>query len=175
MFRKSVGLLTLAAFLIFSASCKTWGLKDVATMERHLPENSAVRRVVNNSGEVIQFSLSNPGRVRGYTIVGTAKDPVPKRVDLTGPFRSIKKRSDGTIYEVVDAKGQVYFVQQVVVQGDNQMAVMAAEWVQVSVPLSEARTIEIKKSNSLLTTLAVIGGLAGGMFITLALTLGISD
>ena len=169
MFRKVAASSVLAAFISFSASCTTWGTKEVKTLAQRLPENSAVLSVVKNSGEVISFSKSNPGRVRGYAVVGT---PAEKRVEIMGPVRSTKARADGSIYEIVDAKGQVYTVLRVLNRNDDRMTFLAADWVQVSIPLSEAREIEIKRGNPFLTTLAVIGGAAGGLFIVLALTLG---
>lgn len=155
---------TLTAFALLSVSCVTWTTKDVKTMTERLPDNTEILSVLKASGECVEFSKSNPGRLRGYTIVGTAKDPVSEPMDLTGPF-SLIKNAKGTVLEVTDGGGQVHAVLKVLSTSGNQMKVLASTWTQVSIPLAEAQRIEVKKSNVLkiaAITSAIILGLTLG-------------
>lgn len=159
MARRMSALFTLAAFLLFSSSCMTWGTKEVRTMPRPLPENTAVLSVVLNSGRGIEFTRDNPGRVRGFSVVGTGRDSVAKQVDIAGPF-SFKRDETGVIIGVVDGKGQAYDVQKILSRDEQKMSMMAWESNKVSIPLAEISMVKIRKTNALLTALAVIGGLA---------------
>jgi hypothetical protein len=103
------------------------------------------------------FSPSNPGRVQDFAVVGRGRDAVVTRIELTGPFPLIRKKDDGTIYEVVDAKGRVYSVRSGLGRGEDRMTILASAWSQVSIPFADARQIEVRKSNALLIA-AIIGG-----------------
>jgi len=122
-------------------------------------DGTAVLSVVKTSGEVFQFSKSSPGRVQGFAVVGRGRDAVITRIELTGPFPLIRKKDDGTIYEVVDAKGRVYSVQGVLGRGEDRMTILASAWSQVSIPLADARQIEVRKSNALLIAAIISGSL----------------
>ncbi len=153
--RKAIALLTLAAFVAFSTSCATWKTQDLRTLARPLPENTLVLSVVMSSGEVVQFSKAEPGRVRGFTVVGRGR--VTKQREIVGPFPSVKKGKDGRIYEVTDAGGHVYSVQTVLSQSEARMSLVGGEWVQTSIPLSEVCQIGFKKADPLLTALVILG------------------
>ncbi len=164
MARKVSALLTLAAFILFSTSCMTWSLREVRTMPHRLPENTAVLSVVLNSGRAIEFTKDNPGRVRGYAVVGTGRDSVAKQVDITGPF-SYTRAESGLITGVVDGRGQAYVVQKILTRDERRMTLVAWESNKVSIPLAEISLVKVRKTNALLTTLAVIGGFAVAIVI----------
>lgn len=155
MSKKVITLLTLAAFVGFSTSCVTWRSQDVKTLARPLPEDTQVLSVLRTSGEVVQFSKAEPGRVRGFTVVGRGR--VTKQREIAGPFPSVKKGKDGLVYEVTDAGGHVYSVQAVLNQSDARMSIIGGELVQLSIPLSEVYQIEFKKDNALSTALVILG------------------
>ena len=159
MARKCVTLITISAFVLFSSSCVTWSKKDVKTLVEPPAEGTAVLSVVKKSGQVLQFSKADPGRVRGFAVVGTARDASARRLDIAGPFPSIKQRPDGTVTEVVDANGQAYSVRQVLSREKDRMTIMASELGPVSIPLSEASVIEVRKDNALPIAAIVLGGL----------------
>lgn len=160
MSRKAVASFILAAIALSFTSCMVWSMKDVRTMTERPAEGTPVVSVVKISGETVQFSKSDPGRVRGFAVVGTAKDAVARRIDITGPFPSIKERADGTIYEVVDGQGRVHSVRQVLARSENQMTILASTWMQVSIPLSDARQIEVRKTSMTLPVLLAAGVVA---------------
>lgn len=159
MARKMTALSTLAAFVLFSTSCMTWSQKEVRTMPRPLPENTAVLSIVLNSGRVIEFTKDDPGRVRGYSVVGTGREAAAKQVDIEGPF-SYTRDGTGIITGVVDGKGQAYVIQKILASDESRMTIVARQSNKVSIPLTEISTVKVKKTNALLTTLAVVGGLA---------------
>ncbi len=159
MARKISAFFTLAAFALFSTSCMTWRATEVRTMPRPLPENTAVASIVLNTGRVIEFSKSAPGRVRGFSVVGTGRDPVAKQVDIEGPF-SFTRDETGLITGVVDGKGQAYVVKKILSKDERTMTLVAWASNQVSIPLAEIATVKVRKTNTLMTSLAVIGGLA---------------
>lgn len=173
MGRKAAALMTVVAFAVFSTACMTWGRKEILTAADHPRPNKAVAGMVLKSGEVIEFSRQAPARIVGDRVVGTPSTFREREVEIAGPFPSIMKRSDGTVYQVTDANGRVWRVLKVLKEGPNRMTVRVAETVgPVSVPLAEILQIVIKKTNpalSILTGLAI----AGAAFLTgVAISLG---
>ncbi len=158
MRQSSALVLALAAGALMSA-CVTWSKKDVKTLAEPLEENTPILSVVKSSGEVVRFSKSEPGRIRGYAVVGTTKDPQVQPMDLEGPFSMIKMGRDRRITEVTDGKGRSYAVKKVLSRDENRMTVVASEREQVSVPLAEASVIEVQKHNALTITAILLGGL----------------
>ena len=156
-----------------------------------VPDESArISRVVLASGERIDFSPADPGRVqpadpeeperpgrqpsRGILIQGTAVARLSVPVEIQGPFSSIKRRADGTVYEITDASGLVYPVQRVLKEGDAQWSVLINDrTVQpVSILLSDVRQVWFEKSYPGMTMLGVAGVALGLLY--LAITSGLS-
>jgi hypothetical protein len=140
--------LVLAALVPLMVSCASWRTRDIRTLTGPLPENAEVLSVLKNSGEAVLFSKSDPGRLRGYAIVGVARVGEPKRIELSGPFRIMKDAKE-RVYEVTDGKGQAYAVERVLEQSADRMTVLASIRAPVSIPLADVRRIELKKSNAL--------------------------
>jgi hypothetical protein len=157
MTRKMSARLTLTAFVLITTACVTWSRKEVKTLTSPLPEGTAVLSVVMNSGKVIEFTKINPGRVRGFTIVGAGKDAALREIEITGPFSSIRQDDKGRIAEVVDGKGQGYVVTAVVRSDERRMTILGAESNQRTIPLAEISTVQIRKDNSLTVTAIVLG------------------
>ena len=113
--------------------------------------------VVKASGERIDFSKSDPGRVRGLVITGTAVSGLSAPIDIQRPFSSIKERDDGTVYEITDKSGRVYAVQSVLKEDEIQWSVIIKERTaqRVSIPLSDVRQVRFKKINPALTLIAM--------------------
>lgn len=158
--RKGVALfLVLATGVALSPACITWTKKDMRTLVEPPVENTAVLSVVKNSGKVVRFTKAEPGRIRGYAIVGTARDPLVKQVEIEGPFSQIKMSRDWTITEVTDGGGKAYSVKKVLNREANRMTILAAERERISIPLAEASVIEVQKHNGLAITAVLLGGL----------------
>ena len=163
MSKKAAALFTLAAFVLFSTSCTMWRTREINTTADYPKENRKILSVVKASGELVVFSKSNPGRLIGNVISGEATVVVMKRSEIVGPFRSIKKDDHGKIFEVTDSSGRVHSVQEVLKEETNKLTVQARYSTSggVSIPLSEVKLVRFKTTNGAMTTLAVLGGIAG--------------
>ncbi|MCK7522250.1 MAG: hypothetical protein MZV64_33530 [Ignavibacteriales bacterium] len=98
------------------------------------------------------------GRARG-----TARVLVNEKTEIEGPFPLVKRRADGTIAEVTDAKGQVHFVRTVLREEPNLLVVQErySARLPIAIPLSDVRLVTYKKTNTVLTVaaIAVVGAL----------------
>jgi hypothetical protein len=150
----------LATLLIVSVSCMSVRTKAIISPADYVSYKPRIVGVVTASGEDYVFSASAPARLWGGNIVGTATAVGGGRVELAGPFRSVMKRSDGTIYQVTDSSGRVHAVRQVVQEGPDKLVFIAvsSDSRQVSIPFSEVRLLRYKKTNALLTMAGSAGG-----------------
>jgi len=163
--KKATGLFALAAFVMMSVSCTTLRTRAV-TSTSDLPGRKAkVASVITVSGERITFSPHNPGHVRGDVITGTATARFSAPVEIQGPFSSIKRRPDGSVYEITDGTGRVYPVIGVSKESETQWTILVNDTTaqQVSIRVSEVRQISFKKNNGVLTVLAVLSLTAAGV------------
>ena len=163
MSKRVAALFTLAAFVIFSTSCTMWKTREINTTADYPRENRKILSVVKASGELVEFSKSNPGRLIGNVIIGEATVVVEKSSEIVGPFPSIKKDGHGRIFEVTDSSGRVHSVQEVLKEETNKLTVQTRYSTSggVSIPLSEVKLVRFKTTNGVMTALAVAGGIAG--------------
>jgi hypothetical protein len=154
---KLTALFTVAAFVLFTASCSMWPTREIRTEADYPSQNKRVLTVVKTNGEVVEFSKTDPGRVLGDEIRGTARVLVNEKTEIEGPFPLVKRRADGTIAEVTDAKGQVHLVQTVLREEPNLLVIQErySARLQIAIPLSEVRLVTLKKPNPYLTVAAV--------------------
>jgi len=154
---KFTALITIPAFVLFTASCSMWPTREIRSEADYPSQNKRVLTVVKTSGEVVEFSKTDPGMVRGNEIRGTASALVSEKTEIEGPFPQIKRRADGTIAEVTDAKGKVHLVQNVLREEPNLLVVQErySARLQIAIPLSEVRLVTYKKPNTVLTIAAV--------------------
>jgi len=95
MIKKIISSFTMVAFIIFSLSCystKNVRLDDDAAQK---VKKGEILRVVMTSGETIEFSKEQPGRIFNESITGTA-------VRVTGELDEAYIKS-----KVVDKKGKI--------------------------------------------------------------------
>ena len=167
MGRRAFALFTLVAFAGFSASCTMWPTRAIGTEADYPAQERKVMRVVKADGEVVEFSKARPGLIRRDAVEGTARVLVKGRVEIRGPFALIKKRADGTISDVTDAEGKIHYVQLVLNQGQDVMTIQesSSEIRPVSIPLSEVRLITFRKTNTVLTLMALAAGGAVSLLV----------
>jgi hypothetical protein len=172
---KRTPCVTLAALLIVLVSCTSVRTKAIISPADYVSYKPRIVGVVTASGEDYVFSASAPARLWGGNIVGTATAVCGDRVELAGPFRSVMKRSDGTIYQVTDSSGRVHGVREVVQEGPDRLVFIAASSGsrQVSIPFSEVRLLRYKKTNPFLTVAAAGGGYLGLTVLAIAISGGI--
>lgn len=169
MTRKSTAVFTLAAFVLCSTSCMRWPTRAVRTVVDYPSPGARVMKVVAVSGTEYYFSKATPGRVVGNLIVGTA-NVYGERVEIEGPFAEVRKRPDGTVYEVVDREGRTHSVMRVVSAGEDKMTVLMAvrKSEQVSIPLSEVRSVRFRKFDHVATFIAAWAAVKLVLFIEMA-------
>jgi hypothetical protein len=150
-------LFTVAAFVIFTASCSFWPTREIRTEADYPSQTGRILTVVKTNGEVVEFSKTDPGQVVGDEIQGTARVLVNEKTEIEGPFLQIKRRADGTIAEVTDAKGKTHYVRAVLREEPNRLVVQErySARLPVVIPLSEARLVTYKKTNIILTVAAI--------------------
>ncbi|MBM3305834.1 MAG: hypothetical protein FJY79_07845 [Candidatus Aminicenantes bacterium] len=160
MFKKTTALLTMAAFILFSASCTitTWKTREINTTADYPADGRKVLSVVKSSGEAVEFSNSSPGRIAGAAVVGEGVEVVRKRAEIARPVQSIKRRADGTIFQVTDSSGRVHAIEKVLKEEPDKLTVemVYRTYERVSIPLSDVRLLRYKKTNAVLTFAAVM-------------------
>lgn len=166
MTRKTTTSLTLAAFAFSTTACMTVQTRHIRTAAEYPPPKARILVARTADGAEYTFPKSSPGRVLGMTIKGTAIVSGEK-VALEGPFGEVRKREDGSVYEVVDGAGRTWPVIRVLSSAGDSMAVQVAgtRTASVTVPLSEVRTVRIRKLAVAATALAAGGGALVGIFI----------
>jgi len=159
MTERRSGWVLLAAFALVSTACVTWNTKDVKTLTEPLPEGETVLSVVKIDGQIIEFTKTNPGRIRGYTVVGAEKDAEMKQFEITAPFTSIRQGDKGQIVELVDGKGQGYVVKAVLSRDENRMTILGVESNRLMIPLKEIATVRIRQDNALPIAAILLGAI----------------
>jgi hypothetical protein len=104
----------------------------------------------------------------GNQVVGTPASLGVRDVEIEGPFPLIKRRADGTVTEVTDAKGRFWSVRKVLKEEGNRMTVRIADPARgaMAIPLSDIWQIKIKRTNTALTVLAALGGTVVALAVT---------
>jgi len=166
--------ITMTAALAFlSAACMTWATKDVRTVADWPRQNQKVLSVVTASGGLVQFDKSSPGRMQGNAIYGLAVQYAKDPIEIEGPFPSVRKRADGSVFEVTDRNGKVHGVKEVLKTEEDRMIVLERSTgpAVVSVPIADARLIKVRKTNGPLTFVAILGGLGVAWTVSMAISL----
>jgi hypothetical protein len=168
MLRRTAASVTLAAFIASSSACMTWGTRRINTERPDPKPGKKVLSLLMRSGATVVFSTSDPGRVAGNAIVGTAVGGAWESVEIAKPVPLVKKRSDGSVYEITGHDGRVYPVGLVRSEDPDKMVIFVGvtKPASVSVPLSEVASVEIRKFSIMKTALAL-----GGLFVATMVTL----
>ncbi len=104
--------------------------------------------LVKKSGATVMFSANaDPGRIVGNAIVGTAVGGAWESVEIAKPVSLVKKRADGSVYEITGRDGRVYPVGLVRSEDADKMVIFvgATQPAPVSVPLSEIASVKIRR------------------------------
>jgi len=108
--KKFISLFTLLAFVIFSVSCYTTRLKEVRTAADWQGRKGKILWVIKTSGEYIEFSKDNPGRIIGDKIVGKAIILSKKVVIDRANIEENKRDQNGKILKITTKDGKMYTV-----------------------------------------------------------------
>ena len=173
--RKWTAFFVLIWFVVFSEGCMTWGTRRIGRTAPPPRQGARIVSLVKASGATVLFSDRAPGRIVGNAIVGTAVRGAWEQVEVRKPLSLVRKRSDGSVYEVVAGDGRTYPVGSVVSEDADKMAffIVASRPAPVSVPLSEIASVKMRKLSLAKTVLALAGLFAAGY--TAAAVIMLSD
>lgn len=164
MRRKATVLAVLTVFIIFSGGCMTWGPRSIRATARPPKQGARIIGLIKTSGATVLFSASDPGRIVGNAVVGTARGGAWEQVEIRKPVPLVRKDEAGRVYEIVDRDGRTYPVGSILSEDADRIVIfiVGARVVPVSVPLSEIASVRIKKFDLVRTTLALAGLTAAG-------------
>ena len=151
-----------------------WKTREINTTADYPADGRKVLSAVKSSGEAVEFSKSSPGRIVGDAVVGEGVEVVRKRAEIARPVQSIKKRADGTIFQVTDSSGRVHAIEKVLKEEPDKLTVeiVYRTSVRVSISLSDVRLLRYKKTNPVLTVASVLLTVGAAWCVALAISLG---
>ena len=156
MARKTLSLILLLSLLQLHFSCiLTYQKTKTEKLVRRPPgKDVQVSRVEKMSGERLEFPKGRPGRVSGDKFVVTSKKSSQKQIDKAD-MRKISIRGRRPSW-IVTKEGTTYEVVRVLSQTKDHLVILTFDLEETVIPLSEVRTIWIKKTNYWLSALVVI-------------------
>ena len=176
MNKKLISIFTLLAFIVFSISCSITRIKEVRTASDWKGKKGEILSLFKTSGEYIEFSKDNPGRIYGDNIIGTAII-MSKKVVIDGAnIKKIRKHQDGTIFEIINKEGKIYHVVGTVRREEGKFIcfIPYETFESVTIPLSEVKSVKVKNFNLFVSLLVVVGGVIGLYFLAFAISGGLS-
>lgn len=143
MFRKSIAVFTLGAFLLLTWACSSQSLKTLPAGEvKRGKDSEPILAVQKKSGERIEFAREGPGRYDQGSVVGN----VWAHVELDkSQIKNTRTDPGGRVTGVTMKGGQSYELKSVVMIRDK---ISGLGLQKVSVPVSEVDLIWIRKTNS---------------------------
>jgi len=148
---KIISLFTLLAFVIFSLSCYTTSTKEVRTVVDWKGKKVKILAVDKTSGEHIEFSKDGLGRIYYDSIKGTAiilnKDVEIDRANIESLEKDRITTKDGKIYRVVTGTARA---------GKDKIIFSYESSESISIPLSEVKSVRVKRLDPFQTFLAVV-------------------
>ena len=166
MFKKGATFFTILSFIVFSSACVYWPTKAIRNEGDYPAPGRKVARVIKANGEVVDFTGPGHGLVLIDKVQGPALVSIEQTVELKRPLGLVKKRADGTVSEITDARGWVHYVLAIEKDGPDSLVIKErrTETQVVSIPLSEVRLIKYRKTNMIMTAMAIAALTAAGLF-----------
>jgi len=146
MNKKIISLFTLLAFVIFSVSCYTTKTRRVNTSADWQGKKGKILWVIKTSGEYIEFSKDNPGRIIGDKIVGKAIILSKKVVIDRANIEENKRDQNGKILKITTKDGKMYTVIKGTEKEEKDKITFFAIYEsneQVLIPLSEVKWVHV--------------------------------
>lgn len=165
--KKLISLFTMIAFFVFSLSCTI--TKNMRLDAAAIKENGNIKivQVVTKSGEIIEFSKKQPGRILNESIIGIAERVTKEiEIDITDVEHN-KCNEKGEVNEIITIDGKVYkdFVGAVKKEKDTYVFTTILESnIKVSIPISEVRQVGIEGQKPHLVLFVIAGIIAGVVF-----------
>ena len=160
MSRKVISIFISLASIIFSISCYTTRFKEVRTVAEWKGKKGKIFWVIKTNGEHIVFANYNPGRIIGAEIVGKAVILSKEIVIARYNIKRIKKDSKGNISEIISKDKKVYYVISGTVRKEKGKIIFfldTGSYISVSIPISEVKSMQLKRFDPLKTLLSIVG------------------
>ena len=153
MFKKTLSLMTLVAFLLFDWACLS--VNKVPVMSVTI--NDQIVGVTKISGEYVQIPKENPARIVENHIV-------LRRSNATAlsDIKDFKQDDKGVVYEFTTKDGRT--IRNIEGKKEGEKIVLPP----LSIPLSEVNLVSVYKTDvgkTILLAFGVIGVVIGGIFI----------
>jgi hypothetical protein len=173
MLKRGAAFFTILSFAVFSTACVYWPTREIRNEGDYPAPGRKVARVVKANGEVVDFTGPGLGQVLIDKVQGPAVVSVERTVELKEPLGLVKKRADGTVSEITDASGWIHYVLSIEKEGSDSVIIKErrTETQVVSIPLSEVRLIQYRKTNAILTAMALAAVAAAGIIVLVAIGL----
>jgi hypothetical protein len=170
MNKKIISLFTLLAFIVFSLSCYTWKKKEIRTVADWKGKKGKILWVIKTSGEYVEFSKDNPGRIYGDEIAGTAVG-LSKEVEITRDnVIKLKRYRNGVISEITHKNGKIYPAVAGTIRFVSTKDMLTGKEAEkiifftiyetsksVVIPLSEVKSIQVESGDSIASILVLLG------------------
>ena len=170
MLRKSVSILTCAAFLFFEYACTHIVKQPVAKVNPAKNQGLEIMSVLKKSGEVVKFPEKRPGRVTANAVVGeSTKTSGSEVVILKSEVQSVqvaskKPEAKPEIREIKTKSGEIYRFKKDAnissIQEQDDRYIVTLRHGRVTIPFSEIDFVWAKRTNAAATFLAVVGVIA---------------
>jgi hypothetical protein len=146
MNKKIISLFTLLAFVIFSVSCHITKTRRINTSADWQGKKGKILWVIKTSGEYIEFSKDNPGRIIGDKIVGKAIILSKKVVIDRANIVENKRDQNGKILKITTKDGKMYTVVKGTEKEEKDKITFFARYESnelVFVPRSEVKLVHV--------------------------------
>ena len=161
MFKKTLSLVTLVAFLLFEWACLSVNKVPVTSVT----DKDDIVGVTKISGEDIQIPKENPARVVGDRII--LRPRIIHEISLSD-VSDFKQNDKGIVYEFTTKEGRTIRN----IEGKKTVSKIVFPWLKyepVPIPLSEVNFVSVLSVNAGKTIGFVLGALGAsiGMFYLL--------
>ncbi len=169
MFRRTVAIITLAAFLVFTWSCfhETGLSKSPEDVRKLRAGQPTIYGVVLTSGLEVRFPHPSDIRFTGDFLLASKERPTPYYFDLVIPKEEVKstdRDADGNVHFILTRDGKAYDVRSSK-ESDTQWTIEGKAYDLV-VPFSDVEIIRIERLDPVMTSVMVLGAaIAVGVLI----------
>jgi hypothetical protein len=166
MNKKTVSVITLITFVVFTVSCshtnKKISLQEAVAKSRK-GEQVEIMAALKSSGERIEYKKDAPARIVGDKIVSEGSF-LEKYVEMEVAKTDVKKkRSDvsNSIYEVIMSDGTTYRIvkDSYKEKGDRATFTAIIQEHTGDIPLSEVELVWVRKVDPVKTFIVTVGGI----------------
>lgn len=178
MRKKITAFLTCLAFVLFEAMCTHFVKQPVTQVMGPKNQGVDILKVLKKSGEVVNFTKGNPGKVQGEYVFGSREslgEPIIIPESETKSVKSVKRGfRDTYTTEIVTTGGTTYSLNDpsvASIKREKGRFIVTPRKPGGAIHFSEIDLVWARRSDPGMTVLAVLGGIAlaaGGTMLLIA-------